>query len=73
MSGSRSIHGADVFAALQRFGDGEADLKMARTLIGPGDVFHSFEELTHACPPERIGLRPGRFAWLLEPLFGEFE
>ncbi len=73
MPGSRSIHGADVLAALQRFGDGEADLTSARKLIGPGDVFQSFEELATACPPERIGLRPGRFAWLLAPLFGEFE
>ena len=71
--GSPEIHGADVFAALQRFGDGDADLNAARKLIGPGDVFDNFEQLVRACPPEKIGLAPGRFAWLLEPLFGEFE
>ena len=73
MFGSREIHGADVLAAMKRFGAGDVDLDVARELIGPGDVFDSFEQLVRACPPEKIGLVPGRFAWLLEPLFGEFE
>jgi hypothetical protein len=69
----RPVTGRDLRAALTAFGPPDADREAFRAAVGDDDVFRSLAELRAACPPERAGISPGRYAALFEPLFGEFE
>jgi hypothetical protein len=73
MPGHRPIFGADVHAALRRFGPGDYEAELAEAWIDPDATFADLEELEAACPPERLGLSSGAYAGLIGPLFGEFE
>lgn len=70
---ARQIHGSDIHAVLRHLGPGAYESDLAEAWIDEDAVFTSIEEVSAACPPERIGLSPGAFAALLAPLFGEFE
>jgi hypothetical protein len=73
MPGHRPITGSDVAAQLRRFGPLDADADALEAWVAPEDAFWSLDELEAACPPERLGLTSGAYAWLFGPLFGEFE
>lgn len=73
MDAGGPIAGRDLRAALARFGPADADTTAFAGLVAADDMFWTFDDLRAACPPEGIGLTPGRFAALFEPLFGEFE
>ncbi|MCU0306230.1 MAG: hypothetical protein MUE51_00385 [Thermoleophilia bacterium] len=67
------VTGGDVRAALAAFGPPGADVAALDAAVPPEAEFASLDDLARACPPGRIGLRPGAFAALFGPLFGEFE
>jgi hypothetical protein len=73
MPGHRPILGVDLVAQLRRFGPVDADPSALEAWVAPDDEFRSLEELEAVCPPERLGLTSGAYAWLFGPLFGEFE
>jgi hypothetical protein len=73
MPGGREISGADVLAAVRSSPGARVDEEALRALVGPDDVFASYDALARACPPERVGLTSGAHAALFVALFGEFE
>ncbi len=63
----------DVHAAIRTFA-GDADAAgLAEAWIDAAAEFTTLDEVEAHCPPERIGLSPGRFVAVVGPLFGEFE
>lgn len=73
MPGGRTIHGADVRAAMAQSPGAGGDAAALCAAVREDDLFLTLEDLAAACPPERIGLAPGAYAALFGPLFGEFE
>jgi hypothetical protein len=73
MPGGRPILGRDLQAALRSFGPEGGDAAALREAIPDDAAVGSYEELTRAAPPERLGLTSGAHAALFGPLFGEFE
>ena len=73
MPGGRAITGRDVHALARHLGGGAIEPDLVEEWIAADSEFADLDELTRACPPERIGLSPGAFAALFAPLFGEFE
>jgi hypothetical protein len=67
------ITASDIEAALRHIG-GQPDAADAfAAWVDDEATFTNLEAVEAVCPPERIGLAPGAFAAILEPLFGEFE
>lgn len=73
MPGGREITGVDVRAAARATGVPLADLVALDAVVGPDDIFASYDELAAACPPAAIGVTPGAHAALFALIFGEFE
>jgi len=73
MPGHRPIFGCDIHAQLRHQGPPDADIGALEAWVDEEDFFYTVDELAAACPPERIGLRPGAFASVFGPLFGELE
>jgi hypothetical protein len=67
------VSGADVIAALARFGPDDVDPGLVEARIDPQMRFADEEALERECPPERIGLSEGAYRALLAALFGEAE
>lgn len=69
----RPVRGADVAGAAASMPGAAATAARVRALLDPERTFASAADLRRALPPEALGITPGAWATLFDPLFGEFE